>query len=125
MLAAEVLNDSAKSLLRKLGRPSEGKPFDHYKRALAAPERSLTVINSQLHGLLTPSTRRQLKDVSSAVALFHQGHPDMVFYTEEDTHGGTMLCAASSDLTTQLRQTLWRQEQPGKDLISPVTACPC
>ena len=112
LLAAEVLNDSAKSLLRKLGRPSEGKPFDHYKRALAAPERSLTVINNQLHGLLTPSTRRQLKDVSSAVALFHQGHPDMVFYTEEDTHGGTMLCATISDLTAQLRQTLWRQEQP-------------
>ena len=112
LLAAEVLNDSAKSLLRKLGRPSEGKPFDHYKRALAAPERSLTVINNQLHGLLTPSTRRQLKDISSAVALFHQGHPDMVFYTEEDTHGGTMLCATISDLTAQLRQTLWRQEQP-------------
>ena len=42
LLAAEVLSDSAKSLLRKLERPPEGKPFDYYQKALAAPERSLT-----------------------------------------------------------------------------------
>lgn len=112
LLAAEVLNDSAKSLLRKLNRPPEGKPFDYYRRSLAAPERSLTVIHRQLHGLLTPATRRRLDSVSSAVSLFHQGHPDMVFYIEEDTHGGTMLCATISDLTAQLRQTLWRQDRP-------------
>ena len=46
------------------------------------------------------------------VSLFHQGHPDMVFYTEEDTHGGTMLCATIADLTAQLRHTLWQQERP-------------
>ena len=112
LLAAEVLNDSAKSLLRKLGRPPEGKPFDYYKKSLAAPDRSLTVIRRQLHSLLTPATRRRLDSVSSTVSLFHQGHPDMVFYTEEDIHGGTMLCATISDLTAQLRQTLWRQERP-------------
>lgn len=112
LLAAEVLNDSAKSLLRKLNRPPEGKPFDYYRRSLAAPERRLTVIHRQLHGLLTPATRRRLDSVSSAVSLFHQGHPDMVFYIEEDTHGGTMLCATISDLTAQLRQTLWRQDRP-------------
>ena len=50
--------------------------------------------------------------MSTTVSLFHQGHSDMVFYTEEDTHGGTMLCATISDLTAQLRQTLWRQERP-------------
>ena len=112
LLAAEVLTDSAKSLLRKLDRPPEDRPFVHYKTSLAAPERSLTVIARQLHGLLTPATRRRLNSVSSTVSLFHQGHPDMVFYTEEDTHGGTMLCATISDLTAQLRQTLWRQEWP-------------
>ena len=112
LLAAEVLNDSAKGLLRKLDRPPEDRPFVHYKTSLAAPERSLTVIDRQLHGLLTPATRRRLNNVSSSVALFHQGHPDMVFYTEEDAHGGTMLCATISDLTAQLRQTLWRQERP-------------
>ena len=36
----------------------------------------------------------------------------MVFYTEEDNCGGTMLCATIADLTAQLRQTLWRQERP-------------
>ena len=112
LLAAEVLTDSAKSLLRKLDRPPEDRPFVHYKTSLAAPERSLTVIDRQLHGLLTPATRRRLNSVSSTVSLFHQGHPDMVFYTEEDAHGGTMLCATISDLTAQLRQTLWRQERP-------------
>ena len=112
LLAAEVLNDSAKGLLRKLDRPPEDRPFVHYKTSLAAPERSLTVIDRQLHGLLTPATRRRLNSVSSTVSLFHQGHPDMVFYTEEDTCGGTMLCATISDLTAQLRQTLWRQERP-------------
>ena len=112
LLAAEVLNDSAKGLLRKLDRPPEDRPFVHYKTSLAAPERSLTVIDRQLHGLLTPATRRRLNSVSSTVSLFHQGHPDMVFYTEEDAHGGTMLCATIADLTAQLRQTLWRQERP-------------
>ena len=112
LLAAEILNDSAAPLLRKLNRPPEDRPFGHYAKSLAAPERSLTVIERQLHGLLTPATRRRLKNVSSAVSLFHQGHPDMVFYTEEDTHGGTMLCATIADLTAQLRQTLWRQDRP-------------
>lgn len=112
LLAAETLDGSAAPLLRKLARPPEGKPFSHYTRSLAAPERSLTVIRRQLHSLLTPATRRRLGSVSSAVSLFHQGHPDMVFYTEEDNHGGTMLCATISDITAQLRQTLWRQERP-------------
>ena len=112
LLAAEVLTDSAAPLMRKLARPPEGRPFDHYAKSLAAPERSLTVIDRQLDGLLTPVTRRRLKNVSSSVSLFHQGHPNMVFYTEEDAHGGTMLCATIADLTAQLRQTLWRQERP-------------
>ena len=80
--------------------------------SLAAPERSLTVISRQLHGLLTPATRRRLKNVFSTVSLFRQGNPEMVFYTEEDNCGGTMLCATIADLTAQLRQTLWRQERP-------------
>ena len=112
LLAAEVLTNSAAPLMRKLACPPEDRPVAYYAKSLAAPERSLTVIDRQLHGLLTPATRRRLKNVSSSVALFHQGHPDMVFYTEEDTHGGTMLCATIADLTAQLRQTLWRQERP-------------
>ena len=112
MLAAEVLSDSAKSLLRKLDRPPEGKPFEYYQNALAALERRLTAIHRQLRGLLTPAARRKLEKLSSTVSLFRQNRPEMVFYTEEDAHGGTMLCAAISNLTAQLRQTLWRQERP-------------
>lgn len=112
LLAAEVLTDSAAPLMRKLARPPEDKPFGYYQKSLAAPERSLTVISRQLHGLLTPATRRRLKNVSSTVSLFRQGNPDMVFYIEEDARGGTMLCATIADLTAQLRQTLWCQERP-------------
>ena len=112
LLAAESLGDATASLLRKLSHPPEDRPFEYYAKSLASPDRSLTVICRQLHGLLTPATRRQLDTVSSTVALFYQGHPDMVFYTEEDSHGGTMLCATISDLTAQLSQTLWRQERP-------------
>lgn len=36
----------------------------------------------------------------------------MIFYTAEDSHGGTMLCATTPNLTDQLRQTLWRQQKP-------------
>lgn len=111
-LAAESLVDATAALLRKLARPPEDRPFEHYARSLAAPDRSLTVIRKQLHGLLTPSTRRQLETVSSAVSLFRQGRSDLVFYTAENGCGGTMLCATISDLTAQLRQTLWRQERP-------------
>ena len=112
LLAAESLVDATAALLRKLARPPEDRPFEHYARSLAAPDRSLTVIRKQLHGLLTPPTRRQLETVSSAVSLFQQGRSDLVFYTAEDGCGGTMLCATISNLTAQLRQTLWRQERP-------------
>ena len=112
LLAAESLVDATAALLRKLARPPEDRPFEHYARSLAAPDRSLTVIRKQLHGLLTPSTRRQLETVSSAVSLFRQGRSDLVFYTAENGCGGTMLCATISNLTAQLRQTLWRQERP-------------
>ena len=112
LLAAESLGDATAPLLQKLSHPPEARPFEYYTKSLAAPDRSLTVINRQLHGLLTPATRRQLETVSSTVALFHQGRHNMVFYAEEDSHGGTMLCATISDLTAQLRQTLWRQDRP-------------
>ena len=112
LLAADILRDTSASLMRKLASPPKDKPFAYYTNSLAAPERSLTVISRQLHGLLTPATRRRLKNVFSTVSLFRQGNPEMVFYTEEDNCGGTMLCATIADLTAQLRQTLWRQERP-------------
>ena len=112
ILAAESLEEAAAPLMRKLSRPPEGQPFEYYATSLAAPERRLAVIRKQLCGLLTPGTRRQMETVSTTVALFRQGSPDMVFYTAEDSHGGTMLCATISDLTAQLRQTLWQRERP-------------
>ena len=61
---------------------------------------------------MTPGIRKRVETVFATVALFRQGSPDMVFYTAEDAHGSTMLCATISDLTAQLRQTLWQRERP-------------
>ena len=112
VLVAEVLSNSAKPLLRKLDRPPEDRTFEYYQSALAALERSLTVIHRQIRALLTPAAHRKLEKLSFTVSQFRQDRTEMVFYTEEDAHGGTILCAAISDLTAQLRQTLWRQERP-------------
>ena len=109
LLAAETLGDSSAPLLKKLIHPPEDRPFKDYARLLAAPNQSLTAINKQLHGLLTPGTRRQLETVSVAVSLLYRGHPNMVFYIQENDHGGTMLCATVSNLAACLRETLWTQ----------------
>ena len=37
---------------------------------------------------------------------------ELVFYAMEDRRGGAMLCAVASDMTAQLRSTLWNQERP-------------
>ena len=37
---------------------------------------------------------------------------EMIFLATENDQGGTMLCATTSDLTEQLRHTLWTQPRP-------------
>lgn len=113
VLAAEFLADAAKPLLRELSRPwEEDMPISHYIRLLAGPEKTLTSIQKQLNGLLSPMQRLKLDRLADAVSLFRKGNEEMVFYTAEDSQGGAMLCATISDLTTQLRSVLWRQRQP-------------
>ena len=113
LLAAELWHDAAAPLVRKLARPAEeGHSFDTYARLLAAPERKLKVIHRQLKDLLTRSTRRQVENLTKTVSLFRRDHDGMVLYAMDDGQGGTMLCATISDLTAQLRQTLWRQLRP-------------
>lgn len=46
------------------------------------------MIHRQLHGLLTPAHPQAAGQRVLRVSLFHQGHPDMVFYTKEDIRGG-------------------------------------
>ena len=105
--------DAAAPLVRKLSRPAEeGRTFDTYARLLAAPERKLKVIHRQLKDLLTRGTRRQVENLTKTVSLFRRDHDGMVLYAMDDGQGGTMLCATISDLTAQLRQTLWRQLRP-------------
>lgn len=108
LLASDSLSELAAPLLRLMGEPFEdGKPFGSFARLLIAPARNLHIIQKQLHGLLSASTRRQMKKLASAMALFTEEHADLVYHTMEDKRGGTMLCAVAADMTAQLRSTLW------------------
>lgn len=101
LLAAESLKELFVPLWKKL------PDIEECIRCLIGPDRGLQLIRSQLIGSVTAPTRKALEKLASAVTLFLDGSPDMVFYAEEDR-----LCATISDLTTQLRSTLWSQEQP-------------
>ena len=113
LLAADALADTSRLFLRKLERPhNPDRRFSEYARLLVAPNRALTVVQKQVNPLLSPSTRRRLEKLASTVALFSEGHPDMVFYLAEDARDTVMLCATVADLTAQLQSTLWSQPGP-------------
>lgn len=111
LLAADVLADSTGLLLRKLTAPrEETDSIDAYLRLLTLPAHSLPVIVKQIGRLLTPQGRRQLEELDKVISLFSDQRSNMIFYTAEDDEGGTMLCATVSNLTEQMRRTLWRPE---------------
>lgn len=113
LLAADALADTSRLLLRKLDRPHNPRQrFSEYARLLVAPNRALTVVRKQVNPLLSPATRRRLDKLANTVALFSEGHPDMVFYLAEDARDTVMLCATVADLTAQLQSTLWNQPRP-------------
>lgn len=113
LLASETLASAAEPLLKELSKPWDTeRPFSHFAGLLAGPNRTLPVIHQQLSDLLTPGVRKQLEQVSSKSELFSSRQPEMVFYTAEDERSGSMLCASATDLTTQFRQALWRQNKP-------------
>ena len=113
LLASESLADMASALLKLMSLPPDGnRPFSHYVRHMIGPARTLATIQRQLGGVLTPTARKELDRISSAVHLFLEERSDLVFYTAADDDGGTLLCASISDLTAQLQATLWSQPQP-------------
>ena len=110
LLAAETLAELSAPLLRMMVQPFEdSRPFKCFARLLIAPARNLHIIQKQLYGLLKPSTYSQLKKLSSTMALFTEDCSGLVFYVMEDKRGGTMLCAVATDMTAQLRSTLWNR----------------
>ena len=112
LLAAESLSDMAKPLLRKMAHSYDANtPFSDFNWLLIAPDRVLDIIQKQIANHLSASTRRRLEKLSSTVKLFCEGNANMLFYTAEDEDGGTVLCAAVSDLTAQLQGTLWNNSQ--------------
>ena len=113
VLAAETLEETVQPLLRLLAEPAaERGPLEDYVKRLLLPTRALETVSLQLHRLLTPTAHRRLEDVTAKVSLFCEGSPNMIFYTAEDQHGGTMLCATVSGLTNQLRHVLWNDPLP-------------
>ena len=113
LLASESLADMASALLKLMSLPPDGnRPFSDYVRHMIGPARTLATIQRQLGGVLTPTARKELDRISSAVHLFLEERSDLVFYTAADDDGGTLLCASISDLTAQLQATLWSQPQP-------------
>ena len=108
LLAADSLSDMVKPLLRKMAHSYDANtPFSDFNWLLIAPDRVLDIIQKQIANHLSASTRRRLEKLSSTVKLFCEGNSNMLFYTAEDEDGGTVLCAAVSDLTAQLQNTLW------------------
>ena len=113
LLASESLAAMAAALLNIMSMPPDGdRPFSDYIRHMIGPARTLVTIQKQIGGVLTPTTRKELDRISSTVHLFLEDRSDLVFYTAEDDDGGTLLCASISNLTAQLRATLWAQPQP-------------
>ena len=113
LLASETLEEAAGPALRELARPwDEDKTFSHFAPFLNRPHHTLELIQKQIGTVLTHGTQRKLDQLRDKTALFLQEQRDMIFYTAEDSHGGTMLCATTPNLTNQLRQTLWRQQKP-------------
>lgn len=113
LLAAETLEDTAGLLLSEMAKPWSGdSSFSHFSIPLDWVERTLSVIHRQIRRMLTAGTRMELERVLDKTKLFCLHQPDMVYYTAEDETGGSMLCASATDLTAQLRQTLWQQDRP-------------
>ena len=112
-LASESLAELSAPLLRLMEQPFDtGKSFQDLSRLLIAPARNLRTIQKQLRGLLSASTHRQLKKLSSTMELFTGDRADLVYYVMEDRRGGAMLCAVAADMTAQLRATFWSQDHP-------------
>lgn len=101
LLAAESLEELFEPLQEKL------PDIDECIRLLIVPNQHLQTMLRRLHDSVTVPTRMALEKVSSAVTLFIEGNPNMVFYVEADR-----LCATILDLTVQFRSTLWSQERP-------------
>ena len=113
LLAAESLAELSAPLLRMMNEPFDTeRSFQLFSRFLIAPARNLHIVQKQLHGLLSAPTDRQLRKLTSTMELFTKENDELVFYAMEDRRGGAMLCAVASDMTSQLRSTLWNQERP-------------
>ncbi len=110
LFAAERLECASIRFQHRLVRPWDKKQtVESFLSLLSAPNRELRVIQQQLERELTPAARHKLDSLSASVSLFCGGSPDMIFYTQPDETGGTMLCAVVSDLTAQLQRILWRR----------------
>ncbi len=88
LLATDYLANTSCLFLRELDKPySTDQRFSEYTWLLAAPNRALTMIRKQINPLLSPAMRKRLEKLASAIVLFSEGHPNMMFYLAEDVYG--------------------------------------
>lgn len=110
LLAAETLAECSGPIRRKLSEPwDEEQPLEIFLRLLVLPNRSLHMIQRQIGTSLTLASQSRLETLAAAVSLFCDENQDMVFYAIANEHGGTDLCATTSDLTAQLKDVLWKR----------------
>ena len=120
LLAAETLAECSGPISRKLSEPWDAeRPLEVFCRLLILPNRSLHIIQRQIGTSLTLPSQSRLEALVTAVSLFCDGNPDMVFYAMANECGSTNLCATISNLTAQLRSVLW--EQPGGIVLTSGT----
>ena len=83
------------------------RSFQLFSRFLIAPARNLHIVPLWM---ASASSRLWLQIWKANSPLSQSSKKAL--YAMEDRRGGTMLCAVASDMTAQLRSTLWNQERP-------------
>lgn len=106
VLAAERLEECTQTLLTTL--EQENYSFRACCPLINQITHLLSVIKKQLAGRLSPPARQQLDRLAANADVFITENPGLLRYAEEDSQGGSRLCAVPADLSDRLRAILWR-----------------
>ena len=111
LLAAEYLTEAAEPLVEVLNEPPDQRPFSDFEKLLVLPYQILLTIRKQLSRQGSPMLRRGLGRLVASIAAIMAEDSGLIRYAEVSDTGGTLLCAAISNLAPQLKSVLWSQPQ--------------
>ena len=111
LLAAEYLTEAAEPLIEMLNEPPDQRPFSDYENLLVLPYQILLTIQKQLSRQGSPMLRRGLGRLVASITAIMTEDSGLIRYAEVSDTGGTLLCAAISNLAPQLKSVLWSQPQ--------------